>query len=168
MSGTLFRLAEWLEATPLGVMVRESLWGFPILVAVHIIGLIFSAGIVVWLDLRLLGVSMRGVPVSSVYRRLMPWAFCGFAVMFASGAMLVTGFATSAYHNVYFFAKVAALLLAGLNAFVYHVHIERRIALWDRSPSPPLAARMAGIISILLWTTVILAGRMMSYTLYSP
>ncbi len=134
MSSAIFRLCEWLEATPLGVMVRESLWVFPILVAIHIMGLIFSAGIVVWLDLRLLGVSMPGVPVSTVY---------------------------------YFFAKMGALLLAALNAFIYHAHIERRIALWDRSPGPPLAARLAGIISILLWTTVIMAGRMMAYTLYS-
>jgi hypothetical protein len=168
MSGALFRLCEWLEATPLGVMVRESLWGFPILVAIHIIGLIFSAGIVVWLDLRLLGVSMRAVPVSIVYRRLMPVAFGGFAVMFVSGGILLTGFATSAYHNVYFAAKVAALLLAAANAAFYHANVERRIALWDRSPAPPLAARMAGLISIVLWATVIMAGRMMAYTLYSP
>jgi len=55
------------------------LWGFPILVAIHIIGLVFSVGIVVWLDLRLLGVSMTGVPVSRVYRRLMPLAFAGLS-----------------------------------------------------------------------------------------
>jgi hypothetical protein len=168
MSQTIFHLCQWLESTAVGVLVRESLWGFPILVAVHIIGLAFSAGIVVWLDLRLLGVSMRGVPVSSVYRRLMPWAFLGFAIMFTSGGMLVTGFATSAYRNPYFRVKAAALLLAGLNAFMYHVNVERSIALWDRSPSPPLLARMAGMISIALWATVILAGRLMSYTLYSP
>src|SRR6266436_2664965 len=97
MGTTLFHLCEQLEATSLGVFVRESLWGFPILVAIHIITLVFSVGIVVWLDLRLLGVSMTGVPVSRVYRRLMPFAFVGFAVMLVSGATLITGFATSAY-----------------------------------------------------------------------
>jgi hypothetical protein len=168
MSAFMFQICEWLESTALGVMVRESVWGFPILVAIHIIGLSFSAGIVVWFDLRLLGVSMRGVSVSRVYRRLMPWAGLGFVVMFTTGGMLLTGFATSAYHNVYFFAKMTALLLAALNALVYHLNAERRIAQWDRSSSPPLAARMAGIISIALWATVIMAGRMMSYTLYTP
>jgi hypothetical protein len=168
MSQTLFHLCEQIEATSLGVFVRESLWGFPILVAIHIIGLVFSVGIVVWLDLRLLGVSMTGVPVSRVYRRLMPLAFVGLAVMMASGATIVTGFATSAYKNPYFRVKLIALLVAGLNAFIYHTNVERRIALWDRLPSPPMAARMAGIISIVAWATVILAGRMMSYTLYTP
>ena len=168
MSQTLFHLCEQLEATSLGVFVRESIWGFPILVAIHIITLVFSVGIVVWLDLRLLGVSMTGVPVSRVYRRLMPLAFVGFTVMALSGLTLVTGFATSAYKNPYFRIKLLALLIAGLNALVYHMNTERRIALWDRMPVPPTAARMAGFISIVAWATVILAGRMMSYTLYTP
>ena len=168
MSQTLFHWCEQIEATSLGVMVRESIWGFPSLVAIHIIGLVFSAAIVVWLDLRLLGVSMTGVPVSRVYRRLMPLAFVGFVVMIVSGVVIFTGFATSAYKNPYFRIKLLALSLAAVNALVYHTSIERRIALWDRSPRPPGAARMAGIISILAWTTVILAGRMMSYTLYTP
>ena len=168
MAEWLFHLCEQLEATSLGVWVRESIYGFPILVAVHIITLVFSVGIVVWLDLRLVGVSMTGVPVSRVYRRLMPLAFVGFAVMVLSGGTLLTGFATSAYKNPYFRVKLVALLTAGINALVYHTNIERRIALWDRSPMPPTAARMAGLISIVAWTTVILAGRMMSYTLYTP
>lgn len=168
MAEWLLHLCAQIEATSLGVLVRESLWGFPILVAIHIVGLVFSVGIVVWLDLRLLGLSMTGVPVSRVYRRLMPLAFVGFAVMLVSGATIFTGFATSAYKNPYFRVKVIALALAGINALVYHTNIERRIALWDRVPTPPVAARMAGIISIIAWTSVILAGRMMSYTLYTP
>src|SRR5262245_16937301 len=168
MAATLFHLCEQLEATPVGVWVRESIWGFPILVGIHIITLVFSVGIVLWLDLRLVGVSMTGVPVSRVYRRLMPLAFLGFTVMMLSGATLLTGFATSAYKNPYFRVKLVALLIAGINALVYHTNVERRISLWDRSPVPPAAARMAGIVSIVAWTTVILAGRMMSYTLYTP
>src|SRR5262245_30300654 len=167
MSATILRLCQQLEATSLGVFVRESIWGFPILVAVHIITLVFSVGIVVWLDLRLLGVSMTGVPVSRLYRRLMPLAFVGFAVMAMSGATLVTGFATAASRNPYFLAKLVALLVAGINALVYHTNVERRIAVWDRLPVPPRPARLAGLISIAAWTIVILAGRMMSYTLYT-
>ena len=162
----LFKVAEWLEATPAGILVRESLWGFPILVAIHLFGLTISAGIVIWLDLRLLGISMRGQPVSQVYRRLMPLAFAGFAVMFVSGAWLLAGFATAAYFNLYFRIKAAALLIAGVNAVAYHLTTERTIARWDSAPRPPLAARMAGLISLGVWTVVILAGRMMSYTMF--
>jgi hypothetical protein len=164
---SLMNLFTWLEGTSVGVFVRESLWGFPSLVGIHILGLAVSAGMVVWFDLRLLGVSMRGSPVSVVYRQVMPWAFGGFLVMFVTGTLLLTGAATAAYGNTYFRIKASALLLAGLNALVYHSITERQIARWDNTARPPLAARMAGILSVVLWATVILAGRMMSYTLYS-
>jgi Family of unknown function (DUF6644) len=167
VSASILHACQWLESTPVGLLVRESPYAFPILVAVHIVGLTLSVGIVVWFDLRLLGVSMRGAPAPVVYRQLMPWAFTGFGIMFLSGALLLTGFATAAYGNVYFRAKLVAILLAGVNAFGYHAVTERRIAHWDNSTRIPLAARMAGLISIAMWATVILAGRMMSYTLYS-
>jgi hypothetical protein len=164
----LLRFCVWLEATPVGVYVRESLYGFPILVAIHIVSLTLSVGVVIWFDLRLLGVSMRAVPVSTVYRRLMPWAFVGFTCMFASGGLLLSGFASSAYRNPAFRIKMVALLLAGINALVYHGFTERGISGWNDEARPPLPARMAGLTSIALWTLVILAGRMVAYTLYSP
>ncbi len=163
---SLLQLAEWFEATAAGVMVRESAWGFPILVAVHLLGLSSSVGLLVWFDLRLLGVSMPRVPVSTVYRRLMPWILAGFIVMFVSGGLLLAGFATAAHGNFYFRVKVAAILLAGLNAAVYHVVTERHIAQWDAGVRPAGPARVAGLASILLWAIVILAGRMMSYTMF--
>ena len=156
---------EWLEATPVGLMIRESLWGFPIVVAIHIMGLTLSIGTLVWFDLRLLGVSMQGHLASALYRRLMPWMFTGFAVMFISGFLLFAGFATAAYDNLYFRIKVAAMLLAAVNAFVYHRVTERRIAQWDAGV-PPTGARAAGLVSICVWAVVIVAGRMMSYTMF--
>jgi uncharacterized protein DUF6644 len=164
---SLLNICTWVEGTPIGLFVRESLWGFPTLVAIHIMGLAVSAGMVVWFDLRLLGWSMRGSPVSVVYRQLMPWAFGGFFVMFVTGSMLLTGAAVAAYGNLYFRVKVSALVLAGVNALVYHTVTERSIKDWNEATLPPLPVRLAGLISVVLWTTVILAGRMMSYTLYS-
>lgn len=163
---TLYQMFEWLEATSVGVLVRESPWGFPILVAFHLMGIMLSVGTLVWFDLRLLGVSMTGVRASLMYRRLMPWMFTGFAIMFISGFMLLAGFATNAYGNVYFRIKIIAMVLAAVNAFLYHRFTERRIVQWDDAPGPPTAARMAGLVSISVWMTVILAGRMMSYTMF--
>lgn len=167
MSSSALKVCEWLEGTSASVLVRESLWGFPLLVAIHILGLVLSVGIIVCLDFRLLGWSMRRSPVSVVYRQLMPWAFVGFGVMVVSGAFLFAAFATYAYGNVYFRLKTAAMLLAAVNALYYHTTVERRIADWDVAPRPPLRARAAGLISICSWTVVIVAGRFVSYTLYT-
>jgi hypothetical protein len=162
----MHHLLEQLEATPVGVMIRESAYGFPIVVAVHIMAIMLSVGTLVWFDLRLLGVSMTGYRASLMYRRLMPWMFTGFGLMGITGLMLVTAYATGAYANLYFRIKVAAMALAAINALVYHRYTERRIAEWDDMAAPPRGARAAGLVSICVWTVVIIAGRMMSYTMF--
>ena len=159
------QLLAWLEATPISLLVRESIWGFPIVVAIHIMGLMMSIGLLVWFDLRLLGASMRGYRASAMYRRLAPWMFTGFAMMMLSGLMLFAAFATAAYENLYFRIKVAAMVLAAVNAFVYHRYTERRIVEWDAG-APPGGARLAGLVSICVWFVVIVSGRMMSYTMF--
>jgi len=155
-----------LEATGVGTMVRESLYGFPILVAIHLMGLLFSVGMILWFDLRLLGLALGSVPVSRVYRRLIPWATTGFVVMVTTGAMLFTGYASAAYQNPFFRIKVSALLLAAANALFYHLVNERGRESWDAYPVPPRRARVAGLVSIALWATVIMCGRLMAYTMY--
>ena len=62
--------------------------------------------------------------------------------------------------------QVLAILLAGLNAVVYHVVTERSLDRWDNQARVPTAARAAGAISLGLWAIVILCGRMMSYTMF--
>jgi uncharacterized protein DUF6644 len=164
---TVFAICEWLESTWLATVIKESPYGFPIVVGIHIIGLVFSVGTLLWVDLRMLGWVMRGLRVSEVYRGLAPWFLAGFTVMLASGVALFTAFATMAYANAYFRIKLVALLLAGANALAFHVLTQGASAEWDSALRPPLPVRAAGVASLALWTTVILAGRMMSYTMFS-
>jgi hypothetical protein len=163
---TLLQICEWLESTRLAELVTQSLYGFQILVAIHLFGLGLSVGMVIWFDLRLLGKVLTTAPVSQVYRRLVPWMVTGFVVMFASGATIFVGFATAAYHNPYFRVKLAMLAIAGLNAAFFHLYTQRRLAGWDSWSQPPASARTAGAISIISWIVVVLAGRMMSYTMF--
>ena len=163
---TLLQICEWLESTRLAELVTQSTYGFPIVVAIHLLGLGLSVGTVVWFDLRLLGKVLTSTPVSEVYRRLAPVMMTGFAVMFGSGAVIFTGYAAAAYNNPYFRVKLAMIALAGLNAAVFHVYTQRRLAGWDTWSQPPGAARVAGAISIVSWIVVVLAGRMMSYTMF--
>ena len=162
----LLQICEWLETTRLAELVTQSLYGFQILVAIHLMGLGLSVGMVIWFDLRLLGKVLTATPVSAVYRRLMPWMAAGFAMMFASGAVIFVGFATAAYANPYFRAKLVMIALAGVNAALFHAFTQRRLAGWDAWAHPPAAARAAGAISIASWVVVVLAGRMMSYTMF--
>ncbi len=56
--------------------------------------------------------------------------------------------------------------MAAINMLIFHLVTKRRIAPWDETRVLPLPARMAGLVSIIAWTVVILTGRMMAYTMY--
>ena len=162
----LLEICQWLESTWLAELITQSTYGFPIVVAIHLLGLGLSVGTVVWFDLRLLGKVLLAVPASEVYRRLAPWMITGFVVMFSSGAVIFVGYAAAAYANPYFRVKLATIAIAGINAVVFHFFTQRGLAGWDTWTAPPPSAKAAGAISIASWVVVVLAGRMMSYTMF--
>jgi uncharacterized membrane protein len=106
---------------------------------------------------------MNAVPASEVARRLLPWTIAGFSVMVVTGLLLFYAIPVRTYQSVFFRFKVILLLLAGLNVFVFHSGIWRRVAEWDRDPMPPKAARRAGAFSLALWVGIVFAGRMIAY-----
>jgi hypothetical protein len=101
--------------------------------------------------------------MSEIKRRLGPWMVGGFGVMVITGAMLFYAIPVRSYQSIWFRIKLVTLVLAGLNAFVFHTTIDRRIAEWDRDPVPPRAARRAGATSLVLWAIIVVAGRMIAY-----
>ncbi len=163
---TLLELCEWLEGTAPAIFARESLYGFQLLVGFHLMGLVFSVGALLWLDLRMTGIALKGTRVSDLNRELAPWFIGGFIVMFGSGLVLFAGFATSAYGNTFFRIKLVAIALAGINALVFHFMTGRGTPAWDAAPLPPASVRLAGFGSLALWAIIIVSGRMMSYTMF--
>jgi hypothetical protein len=113
-----------------------------------------------------MGLTMRRARVSDLNRSLAPWFLVGFAMMFVSGALLFAGFASAAYGNLFFRIKIAVIVLAGLNALYFHFTTGRTLPAWDAAPLPPAAVRFAGLSSLVMWSVVVLAGRMMSYTMF--
>jgi hypothetical protein len=83
--------------------------------------------------------------------------------MVITGALLFYAIPVRSYQSLWFRSKVVALILAGMNAFVFHSGIDRRVAEWDRQRVPPPAARRAGATSLLLWAVIVVAGRMIAY-----
>ena len=154
---------EWLGNTRGSVALHGSLRAYPILESTHVLALCLFLGLAVMFDLRLVGAAMRQVPVSQVAQRLLPWIVAGFAVMVITGALLFYGIPVKTYQNVFFRAKMILLFLAGLNALVFHAGIYRRVTAWDLDPRPPLAARIAGFASLVFWSLVVVAGRMIAY-----
>jgi Family of unknown function (DUF6644) len=160
---SLQRFCEWLANTPGSIALHESLWGYPIVESVHVLTMCLFLGMIVMLDLRLLSLTMRSVPVSQVAGRLLPWARAGFVVMVITGALLFYAIPVRAFHNIFFRIKVVLLILAGINVWVFHSTVFRSVAEWDLDPVLPKRARMAGAVSLVLWASIVVAGRMIAY-----
>ena len=161
---SLLSICQWIENTASSTAIRESTWVFPIIETTHVLALSLSVGLLVVSDLRLTGFVMRRRPASEVFRQLAPWMLAGFSIMFASGLLLFWSQAAKAYDSVFFRIKLVLLLLAGVNAAVYHFTIYRRIEEWENKLIPPAGARMAGWLSLVIWAGIIAAGRTMAYT----
>ena len=160
---TLLPFFEWLAATPWSVALIESQYAYAIVESVHVWTLCLFVGLAAMLDLRLMGVFLPQVPVSQVARRLLPWTVAGFVVMVASGLLLFYAIPVRTYQNIFFRTKLLLLVLAGINVFVFHNGIYRSVHSWDLAPRPPRSARLAGAASLVLWSLIIVAGRMIAY-----
>jgi hypothetical protein len=159
----LFTFCQWLENTPLGTAVRQSAWLFPTIETVHLFGLILLVASSSILDLRLLGLTFRHESVSKLAARCLPWAWAGFTVQVTTGFLLFSSEATKMYGSRVFQIKMLLILLAGVNALVFHVIVYRRVGAWDDAPVTPLSARLVGFLSMLLWFGIVAAGRWISY-----
>lgn len=154
---------EWLENTTASISIRESILLYPLIETTHVLTLALFLGMIALLDLRLTGLGFRSTPVSHVAGRLLPWAFVGFGLMVVSGSLLFLSGPVRASQNIFFQIKVVMIGLAGVNAWIFHKTIYRHVADWDAAPSPPARARAAGFFSLLLWSGVVVCGRMQAY-----
>ena len=156
---------QYIDATRSSTALRESYYVFPIVEGTHVISIALSVGLVIWFDLRLAGWILRDQAVSAVFRPIRPFMLAGFTLSFITGGMLSWSLALRCYGSPFFWAKMIMLVLAGVNIAVYHLTIDRRQTEWDAAPFPPLQARTAGVISLVLWVGIITAGRLMAYFL---
>jgi len=152
----------WLEQSGLGVAMRQWRWLYPIVEIVHISGFVLLVGAAAMFDLRLLGVSRR-LPTEGMARHLLPWARAGFTLVLPTGLMMFVAHAGEMATNPAFRLKLVLIAAALLNAGIFHRGVFRSVPAWDAAIPPPVAARLAAIASLLLWTGVIACGRLLAY-----
>jgi hypothetical protein len=161
---SILSVCQWLMDTDIGTSIRESIWTFPVIETIHVLGLSISVGLLLVSDLRLMGVILRRRSVSEVYEQIKPWMFTGFAIMTITGIFLFWCQAVKAYNSYFFRAKVVMLILAAVNALAFERGIYRKVKEWDNALVPPMEARLAGWFSLILWVGIITCGRTMAYT----
>lgn len=159
----LLSFLQKLAETEWSVALHESLWVWPLLESTHVLTLTLFAGTAMLFDLRLTGRALRSMPAATVYARLLPWTQTGFAIMVTTGLLLFYATPVRNYQNIFFRTKLILMALAGLNVWLFHRGIYRRMHEWGNAPVPPRRARLAGYASLVLWAGVIISGRLIAY-----
>jgi hypothetical protein len=126
----------------------------------HVACIVIFAGLVIMMDLRLVGLAFTQAPLAQIQRRLFPWQMGSFVPSMATGILLFCVDPLRYYRNVLFLAKLVFLVLAGLNALAFHLKTYRRADGWDEDTQVTAIARLAGGASLLLWSLIIVSSRL--------
>ena len=158
---------EWVDTFPSSIVMRESVFWFPFLLTVHVASLCLFAGLIIMMDLRLLGVGNLRTPFSQIQKRLFQWQATGFLINAATGGMLVYSQPMRYYGNVYFWVKMLMMALAAVNAGAFHYSTYYSVAKWDADSEMPFGAKMSAVISLALWAFIIVSGRLIAYNWFT-
>jgi hypothetical protein len=143
--------------------IRQSLWLFPAIETVHLLGMAVLVTTVTTFDLRLLGWARRRERVSDLAPRLLPWTWTAFAVQLVTGVLLFSSEARKIYDNPAFRLKLLLILVACVQTLIFQATAYRNLSSWDLRGTLPLGAKLAGAISILLWIAIVAAGRFIGF-----
>jgi len=145
------------------IALRESQYVWALILTTHLMFLSVFAGLIMMMDLRLLGIGNMHVPFSQVQKRLFPWQMVGMAGASVTGVVLVFSDPMRFWVSIFFWMKMATMAVAGINALAFHYITYESIAKWDTAPKPPFGARLAGLLGLVLWANIIVGGRLIPY-----
>lgn len=150
-----------LEGSALGEGLRASRYAYPLVNAAHILALAALFGSILALDLRLLGM-WRTVPLAPLARVLPRVSAAGLALAVLTGIALFSVQPFDYLAHPVFPLKLALIALGAANALLLH-----RTAGWRNLLAGdgviPARVRTAALLSLLGWTGVIVAGRMLAF-----
>lgn len=152
----MIRFFNWLVESPWSQALAQAEWLFPIVQSVHFIGFAFLIGTIAIVDLRLLGLALRNQKAGELAADFEPFKWMGLAAVLVTGFIMFSSSANAYHYNPSFRFKMTCLTLALLFHFT-----GRRYVL--RSGSAAFSAKLAGAISLLLWTAVVMGGRMIAF-----
>jgi hypothetical protein len=162
---SITQFLQWLQALPLSVFLHKTAWAFTTVEVVHVSAIAFMIGTIMIVDLRLLGLGSNRRPFTEFSRMLLPFTWVAFAIAVIAGALLFISRPLDYFGSVVFWTKMVLIALAGINMAVFEFITVRGVKEWDLAKTPPLAARLAGGLSIICWLLVLACGRLIGFTL---
>lgn len=148
---------EWCGQTWLGSSVRDTVWAFPVIETFHLLALAVLLGSVLIVNLRVFGLGRQYAPAAQMARQLEPWVWVSVAVLFLSGIPMAFSEPSKCFESVSFPIKMG-LILVGI---VCQLTIQRKWVM--KSDAAEGKAKLAAVLSIVIWTLVGAAGKGIPY-----
>lgn len=152
------------EGSRLAGAIRDSLYLFPLIEAMHVLGLTMVFGTIAIIDLRLLGLASTRRPFSAIAADVLKWTWVAFALTVTTGVLMFITNAAVYFANPLFQVKLTLIALSGVNMLLFELTARRTVAQWDRQAAAPRAGRMVAAVSLTVWITVIFLGRWVGFT----
>lgn len=162
----LVQLAEWLYATAGSRAIEESYYMYNWIETTHVLTVMLSLGMLVFIDLRMLGLAMPGVSAAKIADRLNIPMMVGFGIMFITGLLLFYAKPTYTINSIWFRIKMVLLLVAFVNAIMFHKRMKASVGSWENERRAPRHLQISAALSLGLWAGVVTTGRLIAYDWY--
>jgi hypothetical protein len=159
----LLSFTQWIQLTGFFTALRGSAYVYPIVMALHMVGIAFFGGMVLMTDMRLLGWAMRKHSIADVVDQFRVPKRWGLLLTVTCGFLMFGSKAEEYYYNAFFRAKLILLAVVVVHELVFRRSVYAHPAALDRAPSIPGNAKLAAALSLLLWTSIACCGRGIGY-----
>jgi Family of unknown function (DUF6644) len=155
--------AHFIQSFDFLTAFSESVLVYPIVLSTHLACIALFGGMILMTNLRLLGVTFKSLTITEMVTSLRPWKRAGAIIMIATGLPLAASEAEKYAPNPIFWTKMIVLGLIGVHALIFRPIVYTKTEELDRSPVIPTKAKVAAILSLGLWTTMFVMGRLIAY-----
>ena len=145
----------------MGTWVAGSIWGYPIILASHAVGMAAVAGTVVMINLRILGFA-RNVPLT-LFSRLSVIAWAGLVLNALTGLALFTGDPVKFFYHPVFWIKISLVILGAVSVWLIMQGLRKTASVSADVPELPARTKLVAGLSIAFWSGAIIAGRLIAY-----
>ena len=159
----ILSLCQWAQSTAFFTAFRGSWNVYPVVMATHLLGIALFGGMILITDMRLLGLAMRNRSISDVVDQLRVPKRVGLLIVATCGILMLGSKAEEYYYNIYFRIKLVLLLCVFLHGLIFRSSVYANTAALDRAAKIPGRAKLAALLSLLLWAGIACAGRAIGY-----
>jgi len=159
----IYDFALWVDGTRWSTMLHESYYMYNWVETTHVLALMISLGLLMLIDLRMLGWALPNMPARAFADRMHWPMLLGFSVMIITGVLLFYAIPVRTSQSIWFRIKFVLLFAAFINALRFHKHLREAGEQWvDELRAPKNLRRGAGL-SLLFWTGIVICGRLIAY-----